>query len=77
MPVDEGFIVSLYSGEQATVLSAEVIFSSVLFDDGSAEGDVSLLDGLARRRLSTMGALEFWIGRLSPALSAGTITRYY
>jgi len=63
---------NLYSGESATVLSADVVFTSVLFDDGSAEGDVSLLDGLARRRLSTMRALEFWIGRLSPALSSGT-----
>ena len=64
--------VSLYSGEPAAVLSADVVFTSVLFDDGSAEGDFSLLDGLARRRLSTMRGLEFWIGRLSPALSAGT-----
>jgi hypothetical protein len=64
--------VSMYSGEQARVLSAEVVFTSVLFADGSAEGDVSLLDGLARRRLSIIRTLEFWIGRLSPSLSAGT-----
>jgi len=63
---------SLYSGEAATVLSADVVVTSVLFDDGSAEGDVSLPDGVARQRLSTMRTLEYWIGQLSPALSAGT-----
>jgi hypothetical protein len=63
---------SLYSGEPATVLSAEVIVTSVLFEDGSAEGDVTLLDNLARVRRSQFRYLEFWIGQLEPALAAPT-----
>jgi hypothetical protein len=63
---------SLYSGEPATVLSAEVIVTSVLFEDGSTEGDVTLLDKLARLRRSQFRCLEFWIGQLEPALAAPT-----
>ena len=63
---------SLYSDEPATVLNAEVIVTSVLFEDGSAEGDVALLDTLARGRQSTRRYLEFWVGQLEPAFAAPT-----
>ena len=63
---------SLYSDEPATVLNAEVIVTSVLFEDGSAEGDVGLLDTLPRGRQSTRRYLEFWVRQLEPALAAPT-----
>jgi hypothetical protein len=62
----------LYSGEPATVVNAEVTITSVLFEDGSAEGDVALLDNLARGRQSTRRYLEFWVGQLEPAFAAPT-----
>jgi len=64
--------IRLFSGESATVVEAAVMITSVLFDDGSAEGDVALLDNLSRERRSTIRFLGYWIGQLSPALTAPT-----
>ena len=68
-----GCTVSLQSADRAGIIGTEVTVTAVLFWDGSAEGDLALLDRMAHSRRASTESLEFWIPRLEPALADPTI----
>lgn len=51
----------------AALLEAGVRITAVIFDDGTAEGDLRLLDSIAERRRITLRALQYWQGRFQDA----------
>lgn len=56
-----------YNEPGAALLEAGVRITAVLFEDGTAEGDLRLLDSTIEQRRMTLRALQFWQGRFQDA----------
>jgi hypothetical protein len=51
----------------ATLLEAAVRITAAIFEDGTAEGDLRLLDSIIERRRITLRTLQYWQGRFQEA----------
>ncbi|MBZ5538818.1 MAG: hypothetical protein LAO31_22965 [Acidobacteriia bacterium] len=56
----------------ATLLDASVRFTAVLFEDGTAEGDLKLIDSAIRKRQTSFRSVRYWQERFQEACKAPT-----